>query len=60
MNQTRTWGSNSDDEDDLDVRESWMWAGRNAHIFLIDATEPMFEKNIDDVSYIQTAIEVHI
>lgn len=59
MNQAgASWRSISDDEDDLDSREPWMWAGKKAYIFLIDVTEPMFERNIEDVSYIQTAFEV--
>lgn len=56
-NQPKAWQSNSDDEDDLDIREPWMWAQKKAYIFLIDVTEPMFTKDIEDKSYIQTAIE---
>ncbi|KAJ1519274.1 hypothetical protein ONE63_004573 [Megalurothrips usitatus] len=59
MTQTPApWAGIIDDGDDnLDTREGWMWGGKNAIIFLIDATEPMFEKHIDDSSYFMTCIE---
>ncbi|XP_052120380.1 X-ray repair cross-complementing protein 6 isoform X1 [Frankliniella occidentalis] len=54
---TAPWGANSDDEDELDAREPWMWAGKRAFIFLIDATEPMFEKDINDSSHFEKCIK---
>lgn len=53
-------GANSDDEDDLDIRESWMWGGKRAFIFLIDASENMFEKKVDDSCYFSTCLQVPI
>ncbi|XP_034257116.1 X-ray repair cross-complementing protein 6 [Thrips palmi] len=58
MNQTgASWRGNSDDEDDLDVREPWMWGGKKAYIFLIDVTERMFETDVQDESFFLTAIQ---
>ncbi|KAK3929969.1 X-ray repair cross-complementing protein 5 [Frankliniella fusca] len=58
MNQTKPFsGFDSDEEDDLDSREPWMWAGKRAFIFLIDASEAMFEKDFNDSSHFMKCIE---
>lgn len=61
MNQGNfVWNGDSDDENnDPDNREPGMWAGKRVFIFLIDVTEPMFEKDIDDKTYFVTCIEVN-